>query len=111
LIKQALLSGKSLGKKELTKGIIGAIGDLDAHMLPDAKGYTSMLQYLTLDTEEERQQMRDEILNTKPSDFKTFADILKKVKKEGIIKILGSPNAIEEVTANRPEYKNVLKIL
>jgi Zn-dependent M16 (insulinase) family peptidase len=105
------LSGKKLGEKELTKGIIGAIGDLDAHMLPDAKGYTSMLRYLTGDTEEDRQQMRDEILTTKPTDFKTFADILKKVKKEGIVKILGSPNAIEEAIAHRPEDINVLEVL
>lgn len=107
----SFLSGGNLGKKELTKSIIGAIGDLDAHMLPDAKGYASMIRYLTGDTEEDRQQMRDEILNTKTSDFDAFADILEKVKKEGIIKILGSPSAIEAAMAHRPENLNVLEIL
>ncbi len=107
----SFLSGKNLGGKELTKGIIGAIGDLDAHMLPDAKGFTSMLRYLTGDTEEDRQQMRDEILNTKLADFETFADILEKVKKEGIVKILGSPSAIEEAMAHRREDINVLEVL
>jgi Zn-dependent M16 (insulinase) family peptidase len=105
------LSGKNIEGKELTKGIIGAIGDLDAHMLPDAKGYISMLRYLTGDTEKDRQQMRDEIMTTKPADFKAFADILEKVKKEGIIKILGSPSAIEAEMAHRPEDINVLEVL
>ncbi|RLG31814.1 peptidase M16, partial [Methanosarcinales archaeon] len=107
----SFLSGKNLGEKELTKGIIGAIGDLDAYMLPDTKGYTSMLRHLTGDTEEDRQQMRDEILSTKIADFRAFADLLEKVKNEWIVKILGSPSAIETALKHLPEGTNVLKVL
>ena len=55
--------------------------------------------------------MRDEILTTKPADFKTFANILEKVKKEGLVKILGSPSAIEAAMAHRPEDMNLLEVL
>src|SRR5271167_2411565 len=33
-------------KAELTRSIIGTIGDVDAYQLPDAKGFTSMQRYL-----------------------------------------------------------------
>jgi Zn-dependent M16 (insulinase) family peptidase len=107
----SFLSAKNLGEKELTKGIIGAIGDLDAHMLPDAKGYTSMIRYLTGDTEEDRQQMRDEILGTRTADFNAFAKILEKIKESGIVKLLGSPSAIEAVMADRSDGMNVFEVL
>ncbi|MCK4783412.1 MAG: insulinase family protein [Desulfobacteraceae bacterium] len=107
----SFLSTKNLGEKELAKGIIGAIGDLDAHMLPDAKGYTSMIRYLTGDTEEDRQQMRDEILGTRTADFNAFAKILEKIKESGIVKLLGSPSAIEAVMADRSDGMNVFEVL
>jgi Zn-dependent M16 (insulinase) family peptidase len=58
------LDGSRLSDNELTKAIIAAIGDLDAYQLPDAKGYTSMLRYLTNRTDELRQKTRDEVLST-----------------------------------------------
>jgi Zn-dependent M16 (insulinase) family peptidase len=100
-----------LSEEELTKSIIGAIGDLDAHMLPDAKGYASLVRYLIGDTEEERQQMRDELLSTKASDFKAFAQVLTQVRENGLVKVLGSLNAIEEVAADRPGWLDVVKVL
>ena len=45
------LEEETLTDEELTKSIIGAIGDLDSHMLPDTKGFVSMIRYLTNDTE------------------------------------------------------------
>jgi len=100
-----------LNKEELTKSIIGTIGDLDAHMLPDARGYTSMVRYLIRDTEEERQQMRDDVLGTKASDFKAFAQVLERVRENGLVKVLGSSNAIEEVATDRPGWLDVVKVL
>jgi len=96
----------------LTKSIVGTIGDLDAYMLPDAKGYTSMVRYLIGDTEADRQQMRDEILNTRVSDFRTFAGVLAHVKENGLVKVLGSPDAIEEFRSAYPlGWLDVIKIL
>jgi Zn-dependent M16 (insulinase) family peptidase len=93
------LRAADLNTKELTKSIIGAIGDIDAYMLPDAKGYISMLRYLNGNTDETRQLMRAEILGTTAADFKIFADILDKVKEEGLVKALGSQSAIEDANS------------
>ena len=100
-----------LGKDELVKSIIGAIGDLDTFMLPDVKGYTSMLRYLSGDTDEARQKMRDEILETGQADFTAFAEVLEKVKEEGLVKILGAESAIKKVASERPGWLEMIKVL
>ena len=102
---------KNMDKTELTKAIIGTIGDLDAPMLPDAKGYTSMLRYLCNDTEEVRQKMRDEVLETTPEHFRAFAQALAGINQKGIVKVLGSPDAIEGANRSRPGWLEVMKVL
>ena len=102
---------KNIDKAELTKAIIGTIGDLDAPMLPDAKGYTSMLRYLCNDTEEVRQKMRDEVLETTPEHFRAFAQALARINQKGIVKVLGSPDAIEGANRSRPGWLEVMKVL
>lgn len=105
------LRDMELSDDELTKGVIGSIGDLDAYRLPDAKGYTSMVQYLSGETEEDRRHMREEILGTTAADFKAFARVLETVKVDGLVKILGSQDAIRESLAKKPGWLNVLKVL
>ncbi|MCP4681115.1 MAG: peptidase M16, partial [Desulfobacterales bacterium] len=100
-----------LDNRELSKNIIGAIGDMDAYMLPNAKGFASMIRYLIGDTEEARQQIRDEVLGTRISDFKAFAQVLEQMKKSGLVKILGSPSAIEATETDRPGWLDVFKVL
>lgn len=107
----AFLRDMELDDRELTKSIIGAIGDMDTHMLPDIKGYTSLLRFLSGETEEARQQMREQVLATKKSDFKAFATVLEEVSTNGVVKVLGSPGAIEAAISERPGWLNVLKVL
>jgi hypothetical protein len=83
-----------LSQEEVAHSIIGSIGDLDAYQLPDAKGYNSMLRYLVNDSDEARQQLREEILATSVQDFRAFADVLERIKEEGNIVVLGSADAI-----------------
>ena len=80
-------------------------------MLPDAKGFSSMVRYLIGDTEENRQQMRNEILSTRAADFKEMAQVLEEVKNKGIVKVLGSPTAIEAVEKDRPGWLKLVKVL
>ena len=89
------LDSSRLSDNELKKAIIGAIGDLDAYQLPDAKGYTSMLRYLTNRTDELRQEIRDEVLSTNGEDFIAFGEVLEKVAQSNAVAVLGSQNAIE----------------
>ena len=74
---------------ELTKSIIGVIGQLDDYMLPDAKGYASMVRHLLGESDEFRQQMRDEVLATTAQDFRRFADALESVRARGLVVVMG----------------------
>lgn len=105
------LQNTRLNESELTKSIIGAIGDLDAPMLPDARGFTAMVRYLTHDTEEARQRMRDEILGTGPQDFTAMAEVLARFKDHGVAKILGPPSAMEAADKERPGWLMTVRVL
>ncbi|HSA99834.1 MAG TPA: peptidase M16, partial [Anaerolineales bacterium] len=89
------LDASRLSDNELTKAIIAAIGDIDAYQLPDAKGYTSMLRYLTNRTDELRQKTRDEVLSTNGEDFIAFGEVLEKVAQSNAVAVMGSQNALE----------------
>ncbi len=82
-------------ERELSAAIVGAIGDLDTYMLPDAKGAAALSRHLCADDNEARQQMRDEILSTKAAHFHEFADVMQQSAKAGSICILGGSNAEE----------------
>lgn len=89
------LDSSRLTDKELTKAIIAAIGDLDAYQLPDAKGYTSMMRYLTGRTDEMRQEIREEVLSTNGEDFIAFGEVLEKAAQSDAVAVMGSQSAIE----------------
>jgi hypothetical protein len=93
------LDAASLSGSELTKAIIGTIGDMDSYQLPDAKGHTSMMRYLTGKTDEMRQKERDEVLSTNGEDFITFGDVLEKLARSEAVVALGSQSAIEGAKA------------
>lgn len=86
---------------ELTKAIIGTIGDFDSYQLPDAKGYTSMIRHLTGIDTGYRQKMRDEVLATSAERFGTFAAVLDQVGAKGRVAVLGSAEAIEAAGESR----------
>jgi len=58
------LRNLEIGKEELSKSIIGTIGDIDSYQLPDAKGYTALMRHLLKVSDEERQERREQILGT-----------------------------------------------
>jgi len=100
-----------LSDAELTKAVIGAIGDMDRYLLPDAKGYTSMVHYLTGITDDKRQQFRDEVLATSQADFRAFADVLDQVRDSGKLVVMGSRDAIDKANAAQPELLQVVPVL
>jgi Zn-dependent M16 (insulinase) family peptidase len=89
------LRTEELSQEELSKGIIGAIGDWDSYQLPDAKGFTSMKRHLIGRSDEERQKLREEILSTTLNDFRAFADTLDQVKEHGHIVVMGESSNLE----------------
>jgi presequence protease len=100
-----------LSAAELEKSIIGTIGDLDAYLLPDAKGWTSMARWLTHYTDAERQKVRDEVLGASLQDFKQFAEILARLAEKGEVVVLGSAEAIEKANKERDGLLDVKKVM
>jgi presequence protease len=105
------LKGVSIDDSELTRNIVGTIGDVDTYRLPDAKGFSSMQRYLIGDTDEARQRMREEILATTAADFKNFADAVAQVAAKGRVVVLGSEQAIAAANAERHGFLSVSRIM
>ena len=78
----------------LATAIIGAVGDLDGALSPDQKGWTSFERWMVNESPEYRQKYRDEILNTKPDDFREFAERLRKMNKPSVA-VISSKAAFE----------------
>ncbi len=105
------LRSESLSPNELTKAVVGTIGDIDQHRLPDAAGHMALLRHLSGQTEEERQGVREEVLGTTEADFRAFADVLDGVRDTGLVKVLGSREAIEAASADRPGWLEIVNVL
>jgi Zn-dependent M16 (insulinase) family peptidase len=106
----AFLRRTQFSDAELTRSIIGAIGDMNTYQLPDAKGYSSMLRYLAGETDAARQRWYDQILTTRAADFQTFADVLEQVRDKGVVVMLGGQAAINAAVAARPGWLEVIKL-
>lgn len=100
-----------ISDQELTRTIIGVIGDLDQYQLPDARGFTSLTRWLSGETDIERQSRRDEILTTTAADLAAFAEALLRIRDSGVVAALGSPAALDAANAERPGLLRITKVL
>ena len=89
----------SLDEAALAPAVVGAIGAIDAYLLPDAKGYTSLVRYLTNETDAYLQTVRDQVLATTVEDFHRLADVVAQVAEVGDVVVLGSAEAMERAAA------------
>ncbi len=105
------LSDLEVSDSEVERSIIGAIGEIDAYQLPDAKGYTSLVEYLTGQTNAKQQQMRDELLGTTAQDFKRFGEILKRMEPLSRVVVVGSNADVEKANEERGDFLTVTKVL
>lgn len=79
---------------EIDRAVIGAIGDMDTYLLPDAKGFIAMGRHLAGDSNDFRQKLRDEVLGTKLKDFHTFGEQLAIFAREGQAVLMGSRESL-----------------
>jgi len=105
------LRSSAITQNELVKSIIGAIGDLDTYLLPDARGMVSLQRYLNGVTDAARQQMREEILATTTSHVAAFADALDAVAEQGVAAVLGSAQAVKAANDERGLFPIVLPLM
>jgi Zn-dependent M16 (insulinase) family peptidase len=71
-----------------------------------------MLRHILGITDEERQLRRDQILSTKISDFKRFADALEAVKSDkSLVVAVASPEAVANANSQRADFLTPKSIL
>ena len=105
----AYLRELELSEDDVTRYIIGVIGQIDDYQLPDAKGYTALARELTGDEAGPRQRLRDEVLATTAAEIRGFADVLERAKEAGSVVILGAEAAI--AAANAEGWLDVRPVL
>ena len=93
--------------REMTKYVIGTIGDLDQPLSPSAKGARSLSAYLCGISLEERQEMRDFILAAKPEDIRSAAKVIRQIVDTGAVCAVGSESKIN----SHPEMFGEIKTL
>lgn len=105
------LQNLTLSDAELTKSIIGAIGDLDAYQLPDAKGYTALVRKLIGVDDAWRQQLRDQLLGATAADFHHLGEVLRGMSSAGRVAVLGPATSFQAVEKEQPGWMSVQQIL
>ena len=88
----------------LATAIIGTVGDMDGALSPDQKGNAAMTRWLVNESAEYRQEYRDQVLNTKASDFKEFAERLKNLKQPSVA-VISSQAAFETAAKEGKELE------
>jgi Zn-dependent M16 (insulinase) family peptidase len=107
----AFLRETEVSEAELTKSIIGVIGQIDDYQLPDAKGFTSTQRWLLHESEQSLQRFREEVLATRPEDFRAFGQALSALAANADVVVMGSPEAIAAANAKRQGFLAVTKVV
>ena len=105
------LQNARLDDAEIERAVIGSIGDMDRHQLPDAKGLTSMFRYLTGETDEKRQLRRDAILKTTRDDFRAMAQWYSTISQAGKVVVLGDKSRIDRAVQQGLSMEHVWELL
>ena len=87
------LGNLTMTETDVSRAVVGAIGDMDAYMLPGAKGATAMWRRLCGDTDDIRARIREEALSTTLKDFHEFAPWLARVLEASTPCALGGTDA------------------
>jgi Zn-dependent M16 (insulinase) family peptidase len=105
------LHGLEMSDDELERAIIGAVGDVDQYQLPDAKGYTSMMRYLTGYSDDLRQKSRDQLLSTSMEDFHALGAVLHDAVQDGKVAVVTSPQTAQKVNESAPRKLEVTRVV
>ncbi|MDD6088698.1 MAG: insulinase family protein [Desulfovibrionaceae bacterium] len=90
------LQTMKLSRHDLELAIIGAVGDIDAYLLPDARGFRALIRHLTGNTAERRQTLREELLGTTAKHFEDFKGVMEEFAARGTICVLGGSETERE---------------
>ena len=90
------LKNFSANERDMTKYIIGTMGNIDQPMTPATKGDRSMNLYMNHVSEEIIYEERNQILNATEDDIRGLADIVAAVLKNNFICVIGNEEKLEE---------------
>jgi hypothetical protein len=86
----------SVSDRDMTKYVIGTIGDMDMPMNPQAKGNRSFSAYLSNVTYEDIQKDRMEVINASANDIRNLWAPLKAVLEDGYFGVIGNAQNIAD---------------
>ena len=88
------------GGGELTKYIIGAIGDSEPLMTPRLRGAIATAKYLRGVDYEYDMRVRHEMLNTDSNELLRIADIIETAEKSGVVCVVSGKEKLESMSEN-----------
>ncbi len=83
-------------ERDMVKYVIGTISTLDTPLNPSAKGYRSMIAYLSHVSYEDVQRERDEVLSANAKDIRALAPLIASVLSEENICVIGNEHMLEK---------------
>lgn len=83
-------------EREMTKYIIGAIGDLDTPLTPSMKGARSLNAWFGGITQEDVQRERDEVLSVAPEQIRALAPLVQAILDADALCVVGNEEKIKE---------------
>ena len=91
-------------EREMTKLIIGTLGDMDTPLTPQMVGERSFSLYMAGVSFETLQKRRDERLAACPQDIRAYAPMYKKLMEQDCLCVVGSETKVAE---NKELFKTV----
>lgn len=95
-------------RREMEKYILGDISAQDYPQTPEARGAQGDMDYIRGFTQADRQQIRDEVLSTKPEDLRVYADMVQNVMANNHYAVFGGEDA---VLANKELFDQITKVI
>ena len=83
-------------EREMDKYIIGTMSNIDTPLTPQMKGSAAATCWLRGITEADRQQARNEILDTRQADVQKLASLVKACMEENVLCVFGGQEKINE---------------
>jgi Zn-dependent M16 (insulinase) family peptidase len=82
------------GGGDITKFIIGAVGDSDQLLSPSVRGLIGTRRYLLSKTQDELDEFRNQQISTSAEELLRIAELCDRVNREGVICVVGGKDKI-----------------
>ncbi len=80
--------------RDMDKFILGEVSNLDYPKTPEYQGVQGDLDFMTGFTQADRQQIRDEVLDTKLEDLRQYADMIQAIMEKNHYAVFGNEATI-----------------